>query len=61
MGYFTAPKQGRSRQGFAGDHSKVLMHGVRQPATYPSPPSQDCCANLKGAAWSLSKNRSKAR
>lgn len=57
MGTETYPKKGRSRQGFAGDHHKILSHGDSAPAPVSAPSSNDQPAHLKGKAWDLSRNK----
>jgi hypothetical protein len=59
MGTETYPKNGRARQSFGTAKSKVLKTSAGMgSATAPS--SQDVCTQSKGAAWNLSKNKTKA-
>lgn len=59
MGTFTAPKNGRARQSESHQgKNRVLQTGAGIPGSYPAA-TQDMCTRSKGAAWSLSKNRSK--
>lgn len=61
MGTFTAPKNGRSHQSKSHQgKNKVLKTGAGMMGSAPAPSSNDVVSRKKGAAWSLSKNKSKA-
>lgn len=60
MGTETYPKNGRTRQGFGGDHHKILTHGSDAPAKIVAPSGQDAAATIKGKAWDLGRNKSAA-
>lgn len=61
MGTETYPKNGRARQSESHQgKNKVLKTGAGMMGSVPAPSSQDVCTRSKGAAWSLSKNTTKA-
>jgi hypothetical protein len=59
MGTFTAPKNGRSRQSFGGDHHEVLKHSADAPAKVCAPKSQNQAAHLKAPNWNIHKHSAK--